>query len=193
MVSNNIVPTGDVAIAWSIPDLGTHFDDIDEGIAGGTGGDYIQATNPNGDDNDIDHFSFGTLADVDEVTQVEIKVNGLFVNGTHSPEIDLFIDGVWQSTLVGWKETGLTSVRGWHTITYAGLSSNQAQLDALEVRVRADVPDKMEMNVVHTIYCTITYSEVAVGYEHDFIGIPAANIDSIMGIPTANIDNICGL
>jgi len=191
MVVGNIVPQSDNSIQWSVPSAGTHFDDIDEAPA--TQADYIQATESGGDDNDIDDFNFTTIDPIEEVTQVEIKVNGLIVGTGLDPEIDLYIEGAWKSVSVGWKNCGLTDVRGWHSIVYVGLSSNQASLDALRVRVRGDIPEKAGINTIHTIYCIITYTVAAVGYGHKFLGVPSASIGKVCGVPTANIRKIKGV
>jgi len=189
------VPTGDSSIQWSIPG-GTHWDDIDEGIGGGSGGDYIEATNAASDDGDIDDFSFGdNINDVDEITQVIINVNSWSQPAVSikSPEIDLYFGGQWMSVTVGWKEVGSTGTRGWHAITYAGLSGNQTDMDNLRVRVRADVAGKLELNYIYTINVEVTYSQAVAGWAHNFLGVPAANIGSVNGVPRANIGKIKGV
>ena len=198
MAVANAVPTGDVVKQWSQPAAGTHFDDIDEGIAGWSGADGIQATNSAGDDGDIDDFSFGDLVGdpaIDEITQVVINVNSWCQPAINpeSGEIDLYFNGAWMSATVGWKEVGSTTTRGWHAITYAGLSGDQGDMDDLRVRVRADVADKTQLEYIYTIYVAVTYSVAALGYGHDFMGVPSANIDEVNGIPTANIDTIKGV
>ena len=39
----------------------------------------------------------------------------------------------------------------------------------------------------------VTYTPIATGYAHDFMGVPAANIGSVNGVPTANIASIDGV
>lgn len=188
MATGNIVPESDITIQWTEPTSGTHYDDINEGPS--TDANFIRALQINGDDGEIDYFNFTTLIDVDTVTQVKVWVNGYTNSSGYSPEIELYIGG-WK----GYQELSplFTTTRGWCSYTWGSLSHTQAELNGLQVRIRADVTVSKSWQYVHTIYCEITYTPVVSGYGHDVIGVLAANIDEVCGVPTANIDNIIGV
>lgn len=104
------------------------------------------------------------------------------------PEVDVNMGG-WQ----GYQETVLgAGVDAWSTQDFAG-NFSQADLDGLQVNYRADTSNKDATNNIDVVYVIITYTLLAVGYSHDFMGVPAANIDNVCGVPTANIDKIKGV
>ena len=187
MATVEVVPTSDIIKDWSFPAAGTHFDDIDEG-SGGPDANHINASQGNGDDGDFDSFHM-TDGDIEggEATSITVYTNGKII-GVNKPEIVIGIGGL--PLLV--EAVNLQTFQSWQTNTLGGLSWDQTDVNNLRITYKAHVPDSKDMNYVYTCYAVITYTAAA-GYGHDFLGIPAANIDSIMGIPAANIDNICGL
>jgi len=191
MAEGTVHPENDDVIEWVSPTLpATHWteiDDYDPPLAE----DFTQAGQTAGDDNQVDIFNMTTLGSVASVSQIVVYAYGMSVLSGGTPEVDIWWNGDWVS------EGDLSPVWdgsfSWSTRTFAGLEGGQTELDALKVRIRADVTPSKSVNNLASLYCVVTYEEGVVGYGHDFLGIPAANIDSIMGIPTANIDNICGL
>jgi len=168
--------------------ISTEYTLIDEARGSPNTTDYISATNLTGDDNKVSEFGFpNTINDVDEVTQIIVYSYGIKV-GTPTPEVDLYIGGGWR----GYQECSVTTGWGWVGDTWNG-SWTQAELNAVQVRYRADVPNKNDVNQISCVYLRVTYTQVVLGYGHDFMGVPAANIDSVNGVPTANIDNIKGV
>jgi len=188
VVSDPLRPNGTVLMEWvdgtGHGDINNEVTDPDEDIT-----TFIRATTAAGDDNDVCIVSFpDTIDDVDEVTNIQVKTFG--AKATDNPEVSVNMGG-WSAE----PECVLGEVPStiWATNNFGG-SWSQADLDGLQVRYRADIEEKNGLNVIFICYVIVTYTATApTGYGHDFLGIPAANIDSIMGIPAANIDNICGL
>ena len=185
-------PTSTDANGWF---GGTHAD-VDEEVSDPDMGDEneLYSSNAQGDDNDEVILGFGTIQNVAEVTNIRVKTLG-GIMGTNTPEVDVNMGG-WQN-LGAEPECPITGGPlaedyTWEDNDFPG-SFSQSDLDDLQVKYIADVPVKLDGNGIDVMYVIVTYTEAAVGYGHDFLGIPAANIDSIMGIPAANIDNICGL
>lgn len=196
MATNTVKPNGDNLCNWAGPiDPGNHHTYVDE-YPGSPDSLFVSATNLDSDNNDVEIFNMTTFDDIeaDSITQIVVYTYGRRT-GVNTPEIDVSFDnGVsWESGTGNEPECAIGTSWGEVTNTWAGLSYSKADLDNLLIKYIADVPDKDDLNQIDRIYAVITYTEAVVGYGHDFLGIPAANIDSIMGIPTANIDNICGL
>lgn len=181
-------PNATVSNEWSI---GNHTN-VDEEVTQPAAGDddCLVATNGDGDDNQVVVLGFpNTITDVDEVTNITVwTYGGRF--GNNSPEVDVNMGG-WQ----GYLECTLAADPNWSwtSDSFDG-SWTQADLDGLQVRYRADVPDKYNTNYPSVVYVVVTYIPTApVGYGHDFMGVPAANIDNVCGVPAANIDKIKGV
>ena len=186
MVVQALNPTSDDGPnAWSIhaPGPGS-FGMIDEGAVPDIE-DAIGYLETNGDDNDEEVFGFGTIA-VIEVTQVVVSVYGQINGAGASPECDVNLGGY-----IGVQEIGLTTIRGWHHITFAGLSGSQADLDGLQVKLIADASVAKTGATIYTMYVTITYT--ATGWGHKFLGVAGANIANVNGVPRANIGKIKGV
>ena len=97
--------------------------------------------------------------------------------------------GGWQ----GYQETVLgNGVDVWSTQDFPG-AFTQADLDGLQVNYRADVAVKNSQNNIDVCYVIVTYTLLVVGYGHNFMGVPAANIGNVCGVPTENIDKIKGV
>jgi len=196
MATGWVKPNGTKTQNWDAPaPPAEHHLNIDE--YPGADSWTCSALNLESDDNDVDIFYMTTLDDIEDnsITQIVVYTIGVRTGDT-TPEIDVSFDnGVsWESGTGNEPECALPlAPRAEVTNTWGGLSYSKADLDNLLIKYIADVPDKDDSNTLDRVYAVITYTVPAVGYGHDFLGIPAANIDSIMGIPTANIDNICGL
>ena len=191
MATNTVKPNGDNLCNWDAPlKPPDHYTYIDEY----PGGDawVISALQFGADNNDVEIFDMTTFdgIEADSITQIVVYTDG-YRAGNNTPEIDVSFDGGsnWEDE----QECALPTVQAEVNNTWAGLSYSKADLDQLVIKYIGDVPDKDDVNAIDRVYAVITYTAVVVGYGHDFLGIPAANIDSIMGIPAANIDNICGL
>jgi len=61
----------------------------------------------------------------------------------------------------------------------------------MSIRIRADLAVSKTGIDIACVYAVVTYTPP--GYGHDFIGVPAANIDNVIGVPTENIDKIIGV
>lgn len=197
MAVGNINPDGDVVTEWvpSVPAI--HFDDVDEGPSSGT--DYVMCIGA-AYSNKYDTFDMETIADVEEVTKIEVKINYYLGDGSNAtPPAGQSID----INLGGWQiaQTLPIQSRAWRTFTWLGLSGDQEDLDALQVRVYSGVlfdgtgcVPLDDLIYAYTIYITVTYTAVApTGWGHKFLGVSAANIAKINGIPIANIASIKGL
>ena len=183
MAVDNVVPNIEIVGFWSVGVV----TDIDEGP--GTDGNYIQAGQAGGDDNEVDMYGFTTIADVQEVTQIVLWINGVISDAGSSPEFSLDADGN-----IGSGETGLTTSRGWHSHTFAGLSLTAANLNNLWVGLTADVSVKNSTNTVYTVYCVVTYTPVPTGYTAGRpMGVAPADIKSVCGVLRADIASIKGV
>jgi len=187
MATVEVVPVSDIEAEWAISTFENHFESINEG-SGGPDVSNIGAGQATADDNDRDNFNMSN-GDIEGgvATSITIYTNGLMAG--NRPEVFITIGGMPLLVEIVLLET----TQSWKTNTLGSLSWDQNDVNNLTVGYRAIVPDEKDSHTIKTCYAVITYTPGAVGYEHDFLGIPAANIDSIMGIPTANIDNICGL
>ena len=187
MATGTLRPTGTVSHTWSQGTGHANIDDVVTQPAAGDGS-IIKATQPAGDDNDVEVVSFGTIS-VGSVSNITVWTYGGYAGGAGTPEVDVYM-GAWQ----GYQEVSFTGAPFvWTSDSFNG-SWTQANLDGLQVRYRADVPDAgkaEETNSIDVCYVVVTY--VSPGYGHDFLGVPAANIDEVSGVPTANIDNIKGV
>lgn len=170
--------------------LGNHTD-VDEVVLDpnpGTGGtDIWVGAGFIGDNNQIIVMGFPTIADIGEVTNIQVKTYGM--RDTGIPEVDVNMGG-WQGE-VNVSAMGVNPNFSWGTNNFAG-SWDQADLDGLQVRYRADCPSP-QANTLDVVYVVVTYTLTPTGYAHDYMGVPAANIGSVNGVPTANIGNIKGV
>lgn len=210
MATITIRPDADILTQWWYPAVPPHYINVNDGIT--------YPTNPTGtshrisadgyigeDNNQYDSFTFGnTPANVDVVTQIKIYLFGqIDADGTTNyPEVSYDIGSGWsgdyECSSFPKNNTIGTGNGAWHTITVSGLSWTKAQIDAIQVRIRADVPDGgkgiLAMNAVFAMQILVTYTPTApAGYGHDYMGVLAANIGSVNGVPTANIASIKGV
>lgn len=193
MATVNVVPDVDGGTNdWNYPIALPHYDDIDEGIVGGTGSDYIGALNSQGDHDEDEQFGYGN-PDLEGQTasQVVIWTNGIVIIG----------GGVYITVNIGGEEfgpvgVGLGTGRAWLSNTFvpAGDNWTEAECAAMKVIYTASVgTDKYGVNL-YTSYAQFTYEPPPPpGYQHDYMGVPAANIGSVDGVPTANINTIKGV
>ncbi|KKM13925.1 hypothetical protein LCGC14_1711280, partial [marine sediment metagenome] len=188
MATDILRPNSSDSHTWSI---GTGHANVDDEVTQPDAGDsdILGAFFANGDDNDVEVLGFPTISGISEVTNITVWTYGSVTTITDTPEIDVNMGG-WQ----GYVECVINSTTmKWTSNSFNG-SWNQANLDGLQVRYRADVSDiskGADSNNLDVVYVIVTYTVVA-GYGHDFIGVPAANIDNVIGVPTENIDKIIG-
>lgn len=182
-------PSGDQSIQWDAS--GTpHADQIDDPVEQPTvpSSDYIEAND--GDENDVDDFH---MDDVDieggNASEIKIWIYGKAVTGgNEDPSADILVEGSWQ----GYKVIDLTTSFGWHSQVWTGLNVDQANINALRVRLKAYSNfEKTDFNSIYCMYAKITYT--VGGYAHDFIGVDSADIDEVIGVPNLNIDKIIGV
>ena len=180
-------PNGDIERGWVVSTGVNHFAVLNDGVRQPATpvSDNIYAGD--GDENDIDRFNMSSLTGVEQVTSITVWIYGNNTTGEHC-QVDLYIVA-WR----GYQTVNMDSGYNWFSKTCV-VTCNQAQLDAMQVRFKADSAyGKYDCTWIQAFYCEVTYTEISVGYEHDFMGVPAANIDEVNGIPTANIDTIKGV
>lgn len=193
MATANLNPNGDITVQWiQIGGSTYHFQEIDEGtVPVTTDHVYVQGV---GDVGKIESFNMQSTT-VGTVTQIEVKVYtySYLVGGSSLGTVDIYL-GSWKGTK---QIINTNAVTQWTTYTWSGLSGSQAQLDALQVKfVAGDLETNSNCVTVHdyvfiyTMYVIVTYTT---GYEHDFMGVPAANIGSVSGVPVVNIASIKGV
>ena len=186
MAVATIRPNSTGANAW---ETGDHTD-LDEEVVqpndGNQGEDVVAAGEITGDDNAVIELGFpNTINDVDEVTNITVWTNG-FVIGGDTPEVMITGEAYVECSI---PETNY----GWTSDSF-NVSWNQAELDALQVSYRADVPDKEDFNNLDVCYVVVTYTPTApAGYQHKFLGIAPNKIGKVCGIPTANVGKIKGV
>lgn len=171
----------DVPNDWN-PIASTEYILIDEPYGSPNTSDYISAINIGGDDNKVSEFGFpNTINDVGEVTQIIVHSYGIRV-GSNTPEVDLSMGGY-----IGYVECSIGTGWGWATDIWNG-SWTQANLDAVQVRYRADVPSKNDSNQISCVYLEVTYTPPVVeGWAHKWVGFTpdkwnGMDIGKILGI-----------
>ena len=198
MVVGDLIPNDDVSVAWAVYPFpnAIHYVLIDEDKGSPTvplTGDAINGTGIGGEDNAVDDFRLSSLEDIDEATQAVVYVYCQYREDYAGAfDIDFYDGNAWRGyqNLIPTQEG---PAWGWDSKTFAGLSMDQTDVNNARVRFRGDFPDIKDGATIGTCYVELTYTEVAVGYGHDFMGVPAANIGSVNGVPTANIASIKGV
>ena len=191
MTTGWVKPNGDSNCTWELPPLTDHYLEVDEYP---NNHDFlvVAVTEAFGGNDDPEIFEMTTLDDLEDnsITQIVVYTYGVII-GSNTPEIDVSFDNGanWE----GEQECTLGLGAGEVTNTWSGLSFSKADLDLLLVKYVSDVPDKNDAHSIDRIYAVITYTEAVVGYGHDFMGVPDANIGSVSGVPTENIDKIKGV
>lgn len=195
MVVADVIPNVDIDAEWSTWGAGaTHEERIDEDKGAPDTADAI-VCDP-GENNLDDTFHMDdTIQDCDEYTQVKVYFYLVHIIGEGTPcTVDIYVNGGW----VGVQNIPTQATVAWQSVTFAGLSGNQASLDALQVKCSTTtlVAGKYTDDIIRifTMYAEITYSEaVAEGWGHKFIGVAGANIANVNGVPIANIGKIKGV
>lgn len=208
MATTTIRPDGDIIADWFGPLAGSHYLVIDDAIT--------YPSNPTGDtdrlsadgwieldNNQYDQFSFGnTPSEVDTVTEIKIYLHGQIDNDgtTNYPEVSYDIGGGFSSdyecSSFPKNNTFATANGAWHTITISSISWTKAQIDAIQVRIRADVPDgdkeTIAANIVYAVQILVTYTTA--GYAAGKpLGVAPANVAKVCGVAIANIAKIKGV
>jgi len=193
MATAIIRPTADVTNEWTSPaDPGNHHNYIDDVVVVPNAGDGAFIGANKDDDGDIEVFDMDNdTQDVDgnSISTIVIYVRAREQGGTTTNIIVNVNLGGWLAN----RYLNPTLSWEWYPLAWGSLNCDQTDLDNLQIKFTAGTIVDPQFQEIDVAYCVITYDQVAVGYGHDFLGIPAANIDSIMGIPAANIDNIMGL
>jgi len=139
----------------------------------------------------VDQFTMdNSINDISEATQITFWANARTTN-TLSRDfyMDIKIAGSW----VGYSGKSLTTSQAWYSKTVNG-SWTQAQINALQVRVRSDSSiGTYHLQYCYEVYCEVTYSEVPTGYGHKVNGVLPAHIGKINGVPTAHIGKVNGV
>ena len=194
MVVEDIYPNATPTANWGLTGAPTHHEAIDENRGAPNTDDRIWANDVTGG---TDIFDFpNTIDDVDEITQIVVNLYYISANADENPGGGVTVDinlGGWQGT----KNLSKPHELAWGAFTWAGLSGSQANLDTFQVRIIESgfspgkyVPD---MCTIYTMVVDVTYSAVAGGWGHIFLGIPSNKIGKVCGIPTANVGKIKGV
>ena len=189
MAVQTIRPNGDGGVnQWSFCSHNPHYLGINEVVLDLAG--HITGSEPNGDNNDVEEFTFTTFDGIEDnsITQVVVKTEVYHI-GARRLEVAIS----WDNGASWSGAVNMTTGSGMSTNTFAGLSYSKADLDKFELKYIADCGTKGDLGKVYQSYVIVTYTEAAVGYGHDYMGVPAANIGSVNGVPTANIANIKGV
>ena len=146
-------PNGDQTVtnAFLFSSGTTHYVLIDDGTRQPTTpntADYIQETSA-GTGNVA--FSMTTLTGVSSVSSIKVWIYGLKNNVGDTFTGNISKDGSNWATA---QDFGLTTSGSWKGVTFSGLSWTQADLDALQVRLIANV------NVGGPTYCYAMYAEI---------------------------------
>ena len=188
MAVGDIIPNGDAGPnAWAATSgwctESTHAECIDESKGSPSMTDQIRAEDA--DDGDIESFNMTTITPIASFSQIKVWTYGAVVVGGNRPTVYVLSETP--------QTVGLPiAVAGWTSNTFT-VSGNQSDLDGIKVTYTAGTIGKFDVLQVGCVYAEVTYEEPAAGYGHDFMGVPAANIDEVNGVPTANIDNIKGV
>jgi hypothetical protein len=191
MVTTILRPNSTDANAWA---SGDHTD-VDEEVTQPDDGDQVvptlSASNLLTDDNDVVTLGFpNTITDVDEVTNITVWSNGMRI-GWDTPEVMITGEAYTECNLP--EGIDPATDYGWTSDSF-NVSWNQAELDALQVSYRADVPDKADSNMLDVVYVVVTYTATGgATWGHKFIGVEGANISSVSGVAIANIASIKGV
>jgi hypothetical protein len=193
-MATTIYPNGTVQQQWNTTGTPSHAE-IDEDPP--DAGDHVHA-NGSASDNKIDIYSFpDTIDDVDEVTQIVVRVYLYSIDADVSPSADVgYIDidlGGYQG-----QKTLNKPHNGLQTLTWAGLSGSQADMDGFELKLGVGtLNDGKYMDDSYTIYCIhvdVTYTPVAAGgWGHKFNGVAGASIGKISGVAIANVGKVKGV
>lgn len=189
MATDIVRPNANSTNQWELfGGSGDAYERVNEEIEQPTDGNG-EALRANDDDSgDIEEYEMSSISSVDEVTSITVWVWGHYTLGPQAT-IDIWLGGY-----VGVKTCTMPSaVAGWSSYTWSGLSYNQSHLDAMRIKFVAPTLGKNQLVILDCVYAIITYTEAVIGYGHDYMGVPAANIDEVNGVPTANIDNIKGV
>lgn len=157
-------PNGDgTTLQWVPTPSGTHYSTIDEINGNQTNlntADYISKDSVTGSFSD--EFNMESITGVGSVSQIVIWVYGLVDNALPSEYANVYanikIDATWQTEqqiLVSKADQNV-----WKSVTFSGLSMTQAQLDALQIRLRADLNyiDAICTASVYAMYAEVTYT-----------------------------------
>lgn len=181
-------PDGTEAGGWAGSQSPNH-EGINQGVTQPTAPDAENVTANDGDENDVDRYTFdNSIDDVDEVTQIKFWI---YVQQNGNTWADINVDlGGW----LGVVRFSPAAGPGWSSQTRAGLSGTQADLDGLRIQLTADSDmGKTAFIAIREIYAEVTYTAVPVGYGHKVNGVAPANIAKVNGILTANIAKVNGV
>jgi len=177
---------------WNPTGCTNHEDCVDDAVR--------QPTNPSTSTNikasvdeqsAVDQFTMdNSITNISEATQIIFWANARCTNLLSKDfYMDIYIAGSW----VGYTTKSLTTSQAWYSKTIGG-SWSQAQIDALQVRVRSDSSiGTFHLQYCYEVYCEVTYTEPAVGYGHKVNGVAPTNIAKINGVATANIGKVNGV
>ena len=171
MSTVTIRPNADDTIEW----YAGNYTDVDDDITYPTNptgeGDAIWAWAAAADDNQVDIFEFDiTPSNLDVVTEIKIYAFGWkSTNNSGYPEVSYSINGgsSWSSetdmTSLGTSSLEIIADGAWHTVTVSSLSWTKAEIDQLQVRIRADVQDNFGVfgyNKIYALQVLVTYDRV---------------------------------
>ena len=171
----NITPNGDNTIVWNVvyntdltPNGNTGTNDwvkTDttwwESVEDYEDADYIFAGDA--DDNDEQEIDFTTITNLTDCSQVVVYLYGKDLTGT--PNVDVSIEVQSGGGYEGDVSVNFGTSYSWKTATFTGLGGvNQADIDALTVRLTAPAIGAIEGIYIKGIFCRITYTGTADSY-----------------------------
>lgn len=157
-VTSFVVPDGDITADWSWPIAGTHYDNIDE-HDGSPDVQYIEARNDEGDNLDVEEFTFSTLYNIVRGSISEFRV---YLYGKNDGVgayigVDLSWDG--GANWDGYQTIGAelwTSSYAWQ---YKTFTPTEADLTKLRIRIKAAVTDANMIMKIKTVYVEFDYKQ----------------------------------
>lgn len=189
MVTEIIRPDGDGGInEWSFCSHNPHYLGINEVILDTAG--HITGSEPQGDDNDREEFTFTTFDDIEDnsITQVIVKTNVMTIQARKSEVTISWDNGVSWDT-----PQDLATANGENTNTFSGFSYSKADLDKFEVKYICDCPTKGDLTKIYRSYVIVTYALPVGGYTHKVLGVASADIAEVLGVAAANIGEVNGV
>ena len=182
-------PDGTTLAQWALADQNPHHLAINGGVRQPADPDWDDVAYIDGDENQYEQYTMSNL-DIGGGTATSVIVWTSMATTviTHDPYVRLYCGGWLAEVVINLTQTG----RKWYSQTYNGIFS-QADINAMQVRYKAPgIISATEQGRNYETYCEVIY-EVPSGYEHDYIGVPSANIGNVSGVPTDNIASIKGV
>lgn len=172
MVTAILRPNIDVIADWGWPTAGDHYINVDEAVTQPStpsndyimGEEFIYSNN-----NEYDQFGFPGISGIATATDLTFWFHGQIDNdggAGNYPEFSWYNGTSWSSDIEcssfpSDDEFGNATSGAWQSVVVNGLNLSETDINALEVRFRADLPDgdkeTLSFNIVYCVYCIVTY------------------------------------